>query len=140
MRTFTTIIDIAAPPARVWAIMADVERWADWTASITSVERLDEGPMGVGSRARVRQPKLSPAVFEVTEWNPDRGFVWAMAAPGIRGIGRHVIEPVGLGASRVTLSVEFDGLLSGVMAWLYGGLTRRYIRLEAEGLKRRAEA
>ena len=138
MRRFETTIDINVPPARVWAIMGDVERWHEWTASITSVKRLDDGPMRVGSRARVKQPKLPESVFEVTTWNPARGFDWVTKSPGIHGLGRHAIEPIAHG-SRVTLSVTFSGPLTRVTTFFLGGLTDRYIRMEAEGLKRRAQ-
>ena len=138
MRTFETTIEIAAPPSRVWAIMSDIERWHEWTASITSVQRLDDGPIRVGSKARVKQPKLAGSVFEVTTWHPDRGFDWVTRSPGLQGLGRHLIEP-NAGGSRVTLSVTFSGPLAGLVAMFFGGLTERYIKMEAEGLKRRAE-
>lgn len=138
MPFLTHTIAIDASPDRVWAVMSDVERWHEWTASITSVERLDDGPVGVGSRARVRQPKLRPSVYEITSWTPGREFTWATRQPGVTGIARHVVEPVD-GGSRVTLSVEFSGLLATVVAWLAGGLTRRYMAMEAAGLKARAE-
>ena len=139
MRTFETTIDIAAPPARVWAVMSDIERWHEWTASITRVERLDDGPIDVGSRARVKQPKLAGSVFEVTAVAPERGFDWVTKSPGLQGLGRHLIEPRGDG-SRVTLAVTFSGPLAGLVAMFFGGLTDRYIRMEAEGLKRRTES
>jgi uncharacterized membrane protein len=138
MRTFETTIEIAAPPARVWAVMSDIGRWHEWTASITSVQRLDSGPLRVGSRARVKQPKLAASVFEVTSWNPERGFDWVTRSPGLQGLGRHLIEPTP-GGSRVKLSVTFSGPLAGLIARFFGGLTTRYIGMEAEGLKRRAE-
>jgi uncharacterized membrane protein len=138
MRTFDTTIEIAAPPARVWAVMSDVEQWHEWTASLTRVKRLDDGPMQVGSRARVKQPKLAGSVFEVTAWNAGRGFDWVTKSPGLQGLGRHLIEPTANG-SKVTLSVTFSGVLSGVVALFFGGLTGRYIAMEAEGLKRRVE-
>jgi len=34
---------------------------------MTSVERLDDGPITLGSRARVKQPGQRPAVWTVTE-------------------------------------------------------------------------
>ena len=138
MRLFSTTIDINASPARVWAVMSDIERWHEWTATITSIERRDREPLGVGSKARVKQPKLAPANFVITSWHPDRGFDWVTKNPAVTAIGRHVIEPTATGA-RVTLSVEFSGPLHGLIAWLYGGLTSRYVRIEAEGLKQRSE-
>jgi hypothetical protein len=138
MRTFSHTIEIAASPARVWTILSDVERWPEWTASMTRVERLDRNPIGVGSRIRVKQPKLATAVFDVTSWTPERGFDWITRNPAVTAVANHIIEPADPGC-RVTLSVTFSGPLSALVAWLYGGLTERYIRMEAEGLKRIAE-
>jgi uncharacterized protein YndB with AHSA1/START domain len=139
MRTFETSIEIAAPPARVWEIISDVERWHEWTASITAIERLDSGPLRMGSRALVRQPKLPRNRFEVTALEAGRGFSWMSTSPGLRGVGHHWLEATDRGC-RVTLGVDFHGLLAWPIALLYGSLTRRYIEMEAEGLKRRSEA
>jgi hypothetical protein len=118
--------------------MSDVERWPQWTASMTSVTRTSDGPLGVGSTALVKQPKLAPAPFTVTVWAPDRGFDWITRNPLVRAVGRHWIERHSWG-SRVTLGVDFSGPLAGLVGWLYGGLTSRYVRMEAEGLKREVE-
>jgi uncharacterized protein YndB with AHSA1/START domain len=139
MRSFEATIDINASPARVWTVMSDIERWHQWTPSITSITRLDRGAIGVGSKARVKQPKLAPANFEITRWIPERGFDWVTKNAAVTAIGRHSIEPTATGA-HVTLGVTFSGPLAAVIAWLYGGLTERYVRMEAEGLKRRSEA
>jgi hypothetical protein len=139
MPRFETTIDIDAPPPRVWAVMSDIERWPETTASITSVQRTSSGPLGLGSTARVKQPKLAAADFVVTRWAPDRGFDWVTRNPLVTGFARHSIEPLPGGASRVTLSVTFSGPFARLVSWFYGKLTARYIQMEAEGLKRRAE-
>jgi len=138
MKIFSTSIDIDAPPERVWAIMSDVERWHEWTASITSIQRADAGPLAVGSKATVRQPKLPPAKWQVTELDPQTGFVWVSTGPGVHVTGRHIIERTSSG-SRITLAVEYRGALGAVLAWMTGSLNDRYIAIEAAGLKRRSE-
>ena len=138
MRAFRTTVEIAAPADRVWSIISDVERWHAWTASITSIERLDTGPLRVGSRALVRQPRLPRNQFEVTALEEGRGFSWESKSPGLRGVGHHWIETTSTGC-RVTLGVDFRGPLAWPISRLYGALTQRYIEMEAEGLKRRSE-
>lgn len=135
---FTVRIDIAAPPRTVWEVIRDVERWHEWTPSITSIKRLDAGPLRVGSRAAVQQPKLPKNDFTVTTLEDDRGFDWESKSPGLRGVGHHWIEPIATG-SRVTLGVDFRGVFAPLVRIIYGRLTQRYIQLEADGLKRRIE-
>jgi uncharacterized membrane protein len=139
VKRFSVSIDIAAPPRRVWEVIRDVERWSEWTASITSIQRLDEGPLRVGSRGLVRQPKLPTNTYVVTALEEDRGFSWESRNPGVTGVGQHWIEPLPTG-SLATLGVDFHGPLAGLIGWLYGRLTQRYITMEAEGLKARSEA
>lgn len=133
-------IDIAAPREQVWAVMSDVERWPEWTASVTRVERLDERPFGAGSRARVRQPRLPVAVWTVTAFETGRYFEWHNAGPGLKSVGGHRVEAAGRTASRVTLSIDWSGPLAPLVRLFYGKLSRRYVEMEAQGLKRRCEA
>jgi uncharacterized membrane protein len=138
-RVFEVSVDIAAPPQHVWRVTTDVERWPEWTASVLSVRRLDSGPFRVGSRARIRQPGFLPALWEVTEIDEGRGFTWVTSSHGIRAAGHHRVDPIS-GGSRATLSVDYKGLLSGVVATLLAEKTERFLRLEAAGLKKRSES
>lgn len=129
---------IAAPVDRVWSVLVDVERTPEWSASMTSVQRLDDGPFGVGSRVRIEQPRLPPAVWQVTELTAERSFTWVTAAAGVRTTAIHVLEPTEDG-TRATLVVEQTGLLAGVVGLLLGRMTRRYVDTELAGLTTRAE-
>ena len=132
-------IDINATPTDVAAIMIDVERWHEWTASISSVRLLASGPIAIGSRALVRQPKLPPATWTVTALDPARGFSWMSTGLGFAVTGHHYAEATASGA-RATLTLEYAGLFGGLLARITRGITLRYVQLEADGLKRRAEA
>lgn len=138
MHRFETSVTIAAPPARVWEILADFERWPTWTASMTRLERLDAGPARVGARVRVEQPKLQPTVYTITDWQPGRSFTWTMGGGLLGGRADHEVAPAGAGA-RLVLAVTYTGLFGALVAIGYGDLTRRYMAMEAEGLRARAE-
>ncbi|MPZ48181.1 MAG: polyketide cyclase [Dehalococcoidia bacterium] len=131
--------DIAASPERAWAVSSDVERWPEWTASVTSVQRLDAGDLTVGSRVRIKQPKIPATVWRVTRWEPGLYFEWQAGLPGYNTLGGHRIEATP-GGCRATLSIESTGPLAPLFWLLFKNLSRRYINLELEGLKRRSEA
>jgi uncharacterized protein YndB with AHSA1/START domain len=131
----TTEID--APGDKVWRILADVERWPEWTPSMTEVERLDAG-FGVGSRVRIKQPRLPSTVWRVTVFEPGRSFDWVASSPGTKTVARHQIEPRD-GGSLVTLSIRQSGILGSFIGMFLKKLTRRYVEMEAQGLKRRSE-
>jgi hypothetical protein len=139
MTRFRTDIEIRASPARVFAVMADIERWPEWTATVSRIRRLDPGPLAVGTRVRIHQPKFPPAVWKVTEIDAGRGFTWVSVGPGIRVTARHQIEAHD-GGSRVTLSLEFAGLLGPLFGRLTRGINERYLAIEARGLKARSES
>lgn len=135
MADFSFVIEIIAPPFQVWETLIDVERWPGWTESVTSIERLDDGPLAVGSRARILQPKLIPAVWQVTELNErDHIFVWKTGKPGVKLTASHIVERTALG-SRVTLKLTYGGLLGPFMAYQLKDLNWTYITMEAKGLK-----
>jgi uncharacterized membrane protein len=140
MSNFELVVEILAPPERVWVVLLDVERWPEWTPTVTSAKVIDAGPMTVGSRAKLVQPKLAPAVWRVTELDERRGlFVWATSRPGITVTASHLLERSPNG-SKVTHELRYSGLLGPPMALLLTKLSREYLAAEAQGLKRRCES
>jgi uncharacterized membrane protein len=134
----TTVV--AADPARVWEVLSDVERWPERIAVYQSVERLDEGPLQVGSKARVKQDKLAAGVWEVTEMVAGESFVWASRQPGVRLVGRHFATAEPDGGARLTLTFEHSGAMAWMVTLLLGRLVRRYVDIESAALKAAAES
>jgi len=66
----------AAHPDAIWKIIANVEHWPNWTSTVLEVKPLGNAGLRVGAYYRVTQPKLRPAVYEVTECTPNRAFTW----------------------------------------------------------------
>jgi uncharacterized membrane protein len=123
---------VHASADRVWAILADVERWPDWTASMRQI--VLDGPLAVGAVVKIRQPKLPATAWTVTEVTPGRSFVWESKAPGSRAVGEHEIRPTGDETCDVRLSIDQSGPLGSLIGLLYRGLTKRYVQMEADGL------
>ena len=131
-------VTIAAPPQRVWEVLVDVERWPERIPTVDSVERLDTGPLAVGSRTRLRQPKLPEAVWTVTEVHEGRSFTWASTSPGVAIAASHVVEPHADG-SRLTLAIDITGLLAPVGWLMTRKLSQQYVATEAASMKAAAE-
>ena len=139
MSEFSIVTDVAAAPSTVWDVITDVERWPEWTPSVRSIKRYDAGPLVLGSRAHIQQPKLRPADWVVTRIELGKGFDWVTRAPGLVVTGGHWIAPIPTG-SRVTVSIRLGGLLSPIVSWLARKLNASYLDLEARGLKAYCEA
>ncbi len=131
-------MQIAAPPDVVWELLADVEGWPRWTASMERIDLLEPGPLQVGSRAMVKQPKGRPMEWTVTVLEPGRNFTWQASSGGMTFTGGHELTPTDQGVEAL-LTFALSGPLAWLGALLAGGRVRRYVDLEAEGLKRAAE-
>ncbi|MGY1832022.1 SRPBCC family protein [Geodermatophilus sp. SYSU D01180] len=111
----------------------------EWMPTITSVRRLDDGPLAMGSRVRVAHPRIPPAEYVVAELEPSRSFTWVATGPGVRTTARHLHKEPGTGGTRVTLAVEQAGPVGVVVGRFYRRLTDRYLTAEAGGIKARSE-
>lgn len=138
MSRYEERLEVAAPPAAVWAVMQDVVRWPEWTPTVTAVEPVSGPDLAVGADYRVRQPRLPAVVWTVTELHPGRSFAWTSQGPGVRSRGDHRVEPTADGCTAV-LAFEQSGPLAGLSSAIWSRLIRRYVHTETEQLKRTAE-
>jgi uncharacterized membrane protein len=133
-------IEIKAPASVVWDVFTDVERWPDWTASVRRLSRLDGDGLAVGQRFRIEQPRMPKLVWTVTAVSPGASWTWANTAPGNRTSATHEVIDLGDGRTRVRQVIDQAGPLGALVGLLMRSMTRRYLDLEAEGLKATSEA
>ena len=136
---FEKTIEIVAPQQRVWDVLTDLEAWPRRIETVDVVELLTPVPIGKGSRVRLKQPKLPEGIWDITVWDAPSYFEWMQKSGGVTTVAGHRVEALGGGSARLTLTLDMRGLLIPV-ALFFKGLTNRYMNLEAEGMKRAAEA
>ncbi len=87
---------IAAPPKRIWPMLADVQHWPDWLPTMISVEPLGPAELAPGASYRITQPKFRPAVWTVVGLEPLRAFSWVTRSSGVRVLADHrLTRPMG---------------------------------------------
>ena len=135
----THSLDIAAPIETVWALTVDVESWPEISPTMTSIERLDDGPLQVGSQALVRQPAQRPRTWTMTRLEPPTVFEWSASVMGVTMAASHLLEETADGC-RNTLSVDMSGRGARLLAAIAGRQIHRAIAQENEGFRAAATA
>jgi len=81
--------DISAPPDGVFATLTDLDAAGQWMPSFVRIERLDQGPLRVGSEWRETRKMFGREAteqFEVTELDPPRRL--ALRVDGTKGASK----------------------------------------------------
>ena len=137
---FERSIDIDASQQRVWDVLSDLEAWPRHIETVDLVELLTPPPLAVGSRVRLKQPKLPEGTWDVTVWDAPTFFEYRQKSGGMTTVAGHRVEALGDDRSRLTLNLDMRGLLIPVVALFSKGMVNRYMTMEAEGIKRAAES
>jgi uncharacterized membrane protein len=132
-------VEIDAPASLVWDVFTDVERWPEWTASVTRLVALDGPVLAVGKRFEIKQPKLPPLVWEVTDLAPGVSWTWAQRSSGVSTLAHHTLTPTDDDRTLVRQTLDQQGLGGAIVGRLMARTTRRYLEMEAQGLKGRSE-
>ncbi len=133
-------IDIDAPADLVWAVYTDVERWPTWTASVRKASVVGGGDLAPGTEVDISQPRFPKLRWKVTDLDPGRGWSWTSTSPGARTVARHRVVALSPTSTRVEQSIDQGGPLGTLVGKLSRGITRRYLAMEAAGLKAASEA
>jgi uncharacterized membrane protein len=132
-------VAIDAPANVVWEVFSDVERWPEWTGSVTRLVGLDGPELAVGRRFEIKQPRMPKLVWEVTELTTGQSWTWVQRSPGGRTVARHDVIAESDHRTRVRQRLDQGGPVGALVGLLMRGMTRRYLELEAAGLKARSE-
>lgn len=103
---------VSAPPAEIFRVYQDVERWHTWDPDTKSASL--DGPFAVGSRGRLTPTKGNTVPMLLTEVAPDRCFTVESRIPLFRMVFEHTLTPVPTG-TEVLHRVTFFGPLSWVL-------------------------
>lgn len=131
-------IQIDAPPDIVWQVTEDIERWPTWTPTMTSVKRIDRGPIGVGTTAFVKQPGEPEATWVVTEFASGRLFAWETRRPGLRMLATHEVSASGDGTKNI-LRFEVRGPVAVVLWPVVRRTIGQVLKTENRALKKHCE-
>jgi hypothetical protein len=70
---------------------------------------------------------------------PGTGWTWVQRSPGGLTVARHDVIPESDRRTRVRQQLDQRGPVGSMVGLLMRGMTRRYLALEAAGLKARSE-
>jgi len=130
---------IAAPSDDVWRLTVDVESWPDMSPTFTSVRRLDDGPLRVGSRALIKQPGQPATTWTVTTLEVQRRFEWGARVLGVDMVGSHEVVAVD-GGCRNRLTLTMPGVGGRLLGMVLGRALKRSLAIENDGFKRHADS
>jgi hypothetical protein len=142
MRSIHTEIGIDSPAEAAWAVLADLERWAEWNPFARARGRL---ALGERLEVQISPPGKRPMTFRPTivVLDPGRELRW-LGRLGFAGVfdGEHGfrVSPEGEGRCRFEQFESFSGMLAGPLLWLAGDATRRGFEAMNRALKARAES
>ncbi|MCX6372260.1 MAG: SRPBCC domain-containing protein [Actinobacteria bacterium] len=135
-------VEIDAPAERVWQIVSDFGRYADWNPFI--VRATGEPRVGERLAITIAAPGMKPVGLRprVLDFEPGRLIRWKgeFKLPGLFD-GRHalIVEPLSDGRSRFTTHEDVSGILLPFVGKVMTA-SQQGFELMARALKERAEA
>ena len=108
MASFSHSVEIPRPPAEVFPWLLEEDKVPRWTGHLERYERLDDGPLGQGSKVRQVldvSGRTIDVTLEVTGYQPPSGAQTRFSTNGIDVVSSYALEAAGAG-TRLTQSIE----------------------------------
>ncbi len=136
-----TEIEIDAPAAKVWSILADFKRFREWNPFVISVE--GEPKVGETLKIEVQLPGSRKLDFTplVLKAEPDRELRWVGDLPlgAFRGEHFYVIEAISDSKVKFVHGEQFSGWMVRLIWLMVGKQTEAGYHLMNRALKSEAE-
>ncbi len=130
MREHRYALDLPHAPERLWALMQDYDRWAEYAPMVIEVQVLwpgDAAGDGLLRRVIYRLPfgRHGSALELVSEVEPARGYTYTMISrdPGNDQTGRVRLEPIGPNRTRLHFEERYH-LVRAPWRWFEGPIYR----------------
>ena len=131
-------LETSAPPAAVWRVWADVDRWPEWNPDMKA-SRLD-GPMRLGTTGNIDTRSGGKHDVVVTHYEEGHSFeLESTALPGTKMAIRATITPRGSG-SLISQGFEPRGLLAPIVGPMMGGAISRTFTSVLNALRKKVES
>ncbi len=140
MARFTAEIEVDASPETVFAFLEDFTNAADWDPGVEQAERLDDGPIGTGSRFALDllvAGRTQRWVYEVERHDAPQRVTFATRTSRATGIDDVSVAATPGGGSHVTwdATFRFSGLLGSLADPLFAPVFRRIAGKAVAGLR-----
>jgi ligand-binding SRPBCC domain-containing protein len=146
MRVLEERVEIEAPAASVWQVLADFGGVADWAPYMRSSHLVGEQPSGVGTRRAMRHAWGFRFEEAVTQWHEGKGFSFdVLRAPfPMLNVKEAWVMARENGYTVVSTQVRY-GMRLGLIGRALDGLlvcflVRREMRAGLRGLKQHVES
>ncbi len=133
---------IGAPPAEVFAYLANLDKLSEWQMGVTSARRTSEGEMGVGGTAIVVRELMGQRIeapLTITEYDPPRRLAIGSEVSGVKADGILDLAAIENGAATdLSFAMEIRGsMLTRFMEPMIASAAGGDIDASLERLKQR---
>ncbi|HEY7346032.1 MAG TPA: SRPBCC family protein [Gaiella sp.] len=136
-------VEIARPPAEVYAYLADPTRLAEWQADVEEVRDAPGGPLAAGAtftEVRTFLGKRVESTLEAVVAEPGRELTLRTVSGPVQVSIQHLLDPSGDGTALRVVAEADPGKLLGLGAPLVRRAAARRARADFERLKAVLEA
>lgn len=132
---------IEAPAADVFAYLSDLDNLAEWQSGVVSAQRVDSGPMRVGSSARLTRDLVGQRLevpLTVSDYEPPDRLGITTEASGVRVAAMLDLRPLDDGATDLLFMMEIRGsMLTSFMEPMIASAAKGDIAASLQRLKDR---